>query len=75
MIKPRVYTSEEIEAIIKKLREKFPEITIIEQSYSDPKFIHLCQIIGTQKVDTIPISLYHTEFIHIAEAEQLIKTL
>jgi len=73
MIQPKKYSPEEIEIIIDKLREKFPEITEIKLSSSDPRFILLSQILCYQRVDTIPIPLIHNELIHITEAEQLTK--
>jgi len=72
MIAPKKYTKEEISTIIESLRKKFPEVTI-ELYHSDPRFIRFCEVVGEQRVDTIPVSIYHTEYIHIVECEKILR--
>lgn len=71
MIEPRKYTQDEITSIIEVLRFKFPELTI-DLYCADPRFIRIFQVIGEQRVDTVPIKVIHIEYIHIVEAEQIV---
>lgn len=73
MIKPRKYTAEEVASIIEALKLKYPELTITLYR-ADPRFIRISQVLRELRVDTLPVSLTHTELIHIVEAEQIIKS-
>lgn len=67
MIYPKKYTQTEIDSLITKLKVMFPD-SKIDLHRSDPRFILMSRVIGTQKVDTVPISITETVEIHISEA-------
>jgi len=73
MIEPRKYTKEEVAYIIEALRVKFPDLTITHYC-ADPRFIRFSKILREMRVDTIPVSHTHVEYIHIVEAEQISKS-
>ena len=66
MIYPKKYTQEEIDSLITKLRGSHPDLKI-DLHRSDPRFILVSRVIGTQRVDTIPVSVTETVEIHISE--------
>jgi len=73
MIETQKYTTEKIISIIEVLKIKFPELEITTY-LADPRFIKVSQCLGKQRVDTISVSITHTELIHIFEAEQIAKS-
>jgi hypothetical protein len=70
LIKPKSYSDEEIQLIIKGLESLYPDLTI-RLLQSDKRFIRVSKIIGEQRVDTIPISITQWEDISIFEADKI----
>jgi hypothetical protein len=70
LIKPKSYSDEEIQLIIKGLESLYPDLTV-RLLQSDKRFIRVSKIIGEQRVDTIPISITQWEDISIFEADKI----
>ena len=73
MLKPRKFTEEEITSILETLRRVYPELTF-DLYKADKRFIRIAESLKEMRVDTIPVSHTHVEYLHLTEAEQLIKS-
>ena len=71
-IKSKQYTDKEIDIIIGRLKECYPELTI-HLLRSDTRFIRFSMKIGEQRCDTIPVSIYQWEDISIFEADKILE--
>ena len=74
MLTPQVFTQTQIDEIVKELAILVPDCTF-KQCNEDKRFIRVTKILGTQRVDTIPITLSRDEFIHVFEAREIMHQL
>jgi hypothetical protein len=74
MLQPQVFTQTQIDEIIKVLTQVVPECTFTLCN-EDKRFIRVTKSLGTQRVDTIPITLERTELIHLFEAREIMFQL
>lgn len=72
MLYPIKFSPKTIEKIISKLKELYPDLNI-RLNHADPRFLLVSRLIGTQRVDTIPISITETVEIHLSEAVTLLE--